>query len=193
MRASTGAERKGCAHTHRGKHREPENQRHSKHGICEGAGSQRNNAHAANHDRVRPSHEHLTDVARNDWRSQRERTAVFGKGSGKKRHEMRTEAKGGKRRRRNRRSLMPGSNPPTIRSTRLRSFKMELDTVDRTGRITRQRASRSQPAGSRLEAIFKPAAARKLNPDSCFFDPAVAFSVQDQENRRRWLAGSLFC
>src|SRR4029077_13028488 len=58
---------------------------------------------------VRPSHEHLTDVARNDWRSQRERTAVFGKGSGKKRHEMRTEAKGGKRRRRNRRSLMPAA------------------------------------------------------------------------------------
>jgi hypothetical protein len=28
-----------------------------------------------------------------------------------------------------------GSNPPTIRSTRLRSFKMELDTVDRTGKF----------------------------------------------------------
>ncbi len=26
-----------------------------------------------------------------------------------------------------------GSNPPTIRSTRLRSFKMELDSVDCTG------------------------------------------------------------
>jgi len=93
---ATGAERKGCAHTHRGKHREPENQRHSKHGICEGAGGQWNNAHAANHDRIRPSHEHLTDVARNDWRSQREGTAVFGKGLGKKRHEMGTEARGGK-------------------------------------------------------------------------------------------------
>ena len=83
----TSAERVRRPDAHRRKHRKSENQRNREQVICKGARGQRDYSHLPNHDRVRPPHEHLSDEARDYGRRQRERTAAFGKGLGKKRHE----------------------------------------------------------------------------------------------------------
>lgn len=70
---AAGAEREGGADANRGNNREAKNQRKREHRVCERTCSQGDYTNMANHDRVRPPHEHLADVASNDRRSQRKR------------------------------------------------------------------------------------------------------------------------